>query len=406
MLVGRIVKELSETKRRTVDFKPLVDAGESIWIQSSKVILGNTGWSNQPFPAVPPADPTPLELQSITTINNATAVQVYVRGGTAGNVYTVQINVLGVTSLRIWTVEIGVQITGTVTAFPPSPALPSPANALAIGGGTMLGPLLLSEDPLSPGEAATKRYVDNYFGLFAADQASEAIARATEDTLLQNQVTGEVTRAEAAEAVNAAAINTEVTRATLLENSLSAGLSNEIVRAEAVEATLTSGLAAEIARAEAAEAVLTTAVTTGAASVSTETTRAEAAEAVLTSGLAAEVTARTNGDNTLTTNLAAEITRAEAAEAALTASIATLRAVSVGAGGSDTTDGTGHVRITFGTPFATACDAFLITVAGAGHYIISMVAQADRFGADVYSTNSATDAAIGPVGFYYVAYGH
>jgi len=86
-------------------------------------------------------------------------------------------------------------------------------------------------------------------------------------SMLQSNIDAEVTRATAAEGVNAAAIATETARATAAEGSLDTAIVNEIGRANAAEATLTSDLAAE--------------VTARIADVDAEETRALAAESAL-----------------------------------------------------------------------------------------------------------------------------
>jgi hypothetical protein len=402
-LVSRVVKETTDKVRRTVDFTPVFDVGETILeVQAVTITLGNTGWSTQPFPRVPPADPTPLKLDSTTVVNAATAVQVFLESGSPGNVYTVQGIVIG-TSTRVWTFEIGVQITGAPLVLPPPLPLPSTNDALPLGGGTMLGPLLLQADPTAPLGAATKQYVDTDMAVIVGDLASEATARAAEDVVLQNQITAEIARAEAAESTLTTNLAAEVTRAEAAEATNATAIATETTRAEAAEATLTTNLATEVARAEAAEATLTTSVGTLTTGLAAEITRAEAAESTLTTNLAAEVTRAEAAEATLTTNLANEITRAEAAEATLTSAVA---AIGNSKFGSTSTDGTGHVRITFGTPFPAATDAMTATVQGAGFFTLCITVQSDRFGADVYTSNSSTAAAEGPVNFSWIAFGH
>ena len=97
--------------------------------------------------------------------------------------------------------------------------------------------------------------------------AAETSARQAADTTLQSNIDAEVTRATAAEGVNAAAIAAETSRAIAAEGSLDTAIVNEIGRATAAEATLTSDLAAE--------------VTARIADVDAEETRALAAESAL-----------------------------------------------------------------------------------------------------------------------------
>ena len=141
-----------------------------------------------------------------------------------------------------------------------------------------------------------------------------------------------------------------------------------IVDEAAALATLTAGLAAEVTRATAAEAVLTAA------------------------------------DSTLANAITAEVTRAEAAEAALAASIAALGSTGLKSG-TGQTDGTGHVRITYGTPFATATDSAVATISAGGLLGIILSVTSDRFGVDVWSVWSYGTAAPS-TGFNYLASGH
>jgi hypothetical protein len=116
-----------------------------------------------------------------------------------------------------------------------------------------------------------------------------------------------------------------------------------------------------------------------ASAVAVETARAEAAEGVLT------------------TNLAAEVARAEAAEADLQTQIDAIP----GAGpagltvqGGTGNAGTGHVRITYGTPYAT-CISCVASPEGSGYTSISILMQFDNTGADIYvveSTNAPASA--------------
>lgn len=463
-LVGRIVKETTDTKRRTVDFAPVLDPNETITVQNIKVILGNTGWSNQPFPAVPPADPTPLVIASTTVINTSTAVQIEVNSGTPGNVYTVQGIIQGSSSGRVWTFEIGVQITGTSLALPPPLPNPSTQDALPIGGGTMLGPLYLFENPETAMEAVNKQYVDNSLAVFAGDLAAEATARMTEDNTLQAEITAETARAEAAEAALNSATYTLVLGAGL---SGTGGLSTGTMIMGGtvdVSGTIVSNWQSGVVTATGAgtyvdsntifgdwQPGLVTALGTGlainsgtiepnytAGALSTigagltlatgtleaswqvpigEITNLGTGLAVNTGTISAEwsagavssVVGGSISGGTLTVSSQTQEWTAgsiSALGAGLAISGTTLELTTTGTqGGSATTDGTGHVRITYGTPFATQTNAFIATVAGTGFFTLGIVAQADRFGADVYTSNSATAVSEGPVEFYWIATG-
>lgn len=138
--------------------------------------------------------------------------------------------------------------------------------------------------------------------------------------------------------------------------------------------------------------------------IGTETSRAVAAEGALNTAISSEASARTAADSTLTTNLAAEVSRAEAAEAALAASISGLSGTGLKSG-SGTTDGTGHVRVTYGSPFATATDAFVCTLDASGLLGITLSAAVDRFGADVWSVWTYGAAAPSTT-FFWMAIGH
>lgn len=137
--------------------------------------------------------------------------------------------------------------------------------------------------------------------------------------------------------------------------------------------------------------------------IGTETSRAVAAEGTLTTNLAAETSRAEAAETTLTTALNAEIARAEAAEAALSGGISGLG--STGAkSGTGTTDGTGHVRITYPAAYATATTAFVATLDAAGLLGITLSVAADRFGADVWSCWTY-GAAAPSTNFYWLAMG-
>lgn len=209
MLVGRVTKESTSIRRVIVPFSAVLDSGEVIQaVPSITVTTGESGWSVSPYTTVPVSDPTPLEVLSPTLVSSNTALQMLLTSGTPGVVYTVQFVADGSTSGRAWTCEIEVQISGQATSLPTPVNSATSLLALPLGGGTMLGPLYLSEDPQTPPEAATKRYVDSATATFTNDLADEQTARINADTTLQANITTEVTRAEAAEAALLADLNT------------------------------------------------------------------------------------------------------------------------------------------------------------------------------------------------------
>jgi hypothetical protein len=130
--------------------------------------------------------------------------------------------------------------------------------------------------------------------------------------------------------------------------------------------------------------------------------------AVLTAGAAAEVaaraaadtaeaTARAAADTVLTTAISTETTRALAAEAAIGATGIK--------SGTATTDATGHVRVTYATPFPAATDAAVVTRQATGFTIQNFVLTADRFGFDLWC---CTVIPVAPysAGVYWLATGH
>lgn len=170
MLLDRIVKETTDISRVILPLDDWLDDTEVIdAIISADISLGTTGWANTPFPpyaAPPPYDPTPLLFYSYTMEADNRTLIVFVNHGTPGNTYTCTF-VLAGTSARHFTFELGVEVSGTppVRATVALPVPPTQGSwALPITGGTMTGPLYLSEDPLYPTEAATKNYVDAVSG--------------------------------------------------------------------------------------------------------------------------------------------------------------------------------------------------------------------------------------------------
>lgn len=138
----------------------------------------------------------------------------------------------------------------------------------------------------------------------------------------------------------------------------------------------------------------TAALATLTAAIAAETTRATAAEATLTAA-----------DATLTAHLATEVTRATAAEAVLQAEITAISASGLKSGAGGPTDGSGHYRVTYAAPFATATDSFTVTLEAPGLLGIVLSVAADRFGADVWSVWTYGVAAPA-VNFFWLATGH
>jgi len=130
------------------------------------------------------------------------------------------------------------------------------------------------------------------------------------------------------------------------------------------------------------------------AAIAAETTRAQAAEAALTAA-----------DSILANAITAEVTRATAAEAVLQAEITAISASGLKSGNGGPTDGSGHIRITYAAPFATATDSFTVTLEAPGLLGIVLSVAADRFGADVWSV-WAYGAAAPAVNFFWLATGH
>lgn len=135
----------------------------------------------------------------------------------------------------------------------------------------------------------------------------------------------------------------------------------------------------------------------------------------------AEATTRASADTTLQGNINSEATtraNADAAEAAARAAAdaslqGQINALVPGAGpaaplligGEGLTDGSGHVRISFPTPFSTALTAFVGIPLAVAPIAVTVGATADLTGADVFVTEAATAAGI-PANFYWMALGH
>jgi hypothetical protein len=123
----------------------------------------------------------------------------------------------------------------------------------------------------------------------------------------------------------------------------------------------------------------------------------------------AEAVTRAAADAALSAALAAEIARAEAAEAALGARIDGLPAPASPGNvqGGVATISYGRCRVTFPTPFATACDGFVVTLGGDAAFVsFTFSAAPDRFGADVLCTVGGSGTPATSAGFYWLATGH
>jgi len=123
----------------------------------------------------------------------------------------------------------------------------------------------------------------------------------------------------------------------------------------------------------------------------------------------AEATARASADATLQANIDAETARAEAAEAALGARIDGLPAPNppvAAVGGEAALDASGHCRVTFGTPFASSCTAFVVTGAAVGVWSGAFnIANQDRFGCDVWGSIFGSRTPASGVAFFWMALG-
>jgi hypothetical protein len=123
-------------------------------------------------------------------------------------------------------------------------------------------------------------------------------------------------------------------------------------------------------------------------------------------------------DGNLRADLTAETNRAEAAEAALQAAIDAEKARAMAAEaalgatalpgmrvGQAASDSTGSVHVTFSTPFAAACDGVVAT-AGLNCWINPSALTASGFTATTTSPLFGGNWQKGPMGFWYIAFGH
>jgi hypothetical protein len=75
-------------------------------------------------------------------------------------------------------------------------------------------------------------------------------------------------------------------------------------------------------------------------------------------------------------------------------------------GGEANTDGSGHARITFPTPFSTACASFVACPAGNGYISITAIVTFDRTGADVWLTQAGSPIPKPTAAFTWLAIGN
>jgi hypothetical protein len=123
---------------------------------------------------------------------------------------------------------------------------------------------------------------------------------------------------------------------------------------------------------------------------------------------AAEQNARIAADNALGVRIDNETAARIAADNALGTRIDDLPPPPVASNvqGSDaTTDGSGHVRLTFPVPFSVECHSFVACPTGNGFYSVTLVTTKDRFGADVWATQAGSPIPK-QAGFNWVALGH
>ncbi len=142
-------------------------------------------------------------------------------------------------------------------------------------------------------------------------------------------------------------------------------------------------------------------------SIQVETDRALAAEQVLSDAIAAEVTVRETNVTDLQTALTTEANNRIAADADLQTQIDALTPSMVGAqAGAAAADSSGHVRVTFGTPFTTQCDGVSLTVRNGGFGSdTTNVENVDRFGFDAWFTQAGSPIPKPGLQFYWTAVG-
>ena len=141
--------------------------------------------------------------------------------------------------------------------------------------------------------------------------------------------------------------------------------------------------------------------------IETETDRAIAAEAALSAALGAEITVRETNVADLQTALIAEETERIAQDANLQTQIDALTPSMVGAqAGAAAADASGHVRVTFPTPFTSACDGVSVTIRNGGFGSDTyQVENVDKNGFDAWFTQAGSPIPKPGMQFYWTAVG-
>jgi hypothetical protein len=143
--------------------------------------------------------------------------------------------------------------------------------------------------------------------------------------------------------------------------------------------------------------------------IQVETDRALAAEQAIVNGLTiyattsalnAEISRAEAAETTLQSNIDAEKARAMAAEAALgTSSVSAMRV------GFGATDASGNASVTFSTPFPNSCDGVVAT-AGVDCWVNPTTRTAAGFSCTTSSPLFGGNWIKGPMGFFFIAFGH
>ena len=178
-------------------------------------------------------------------------------------------------------------------------------------------------DPTNPQDVATKNYVDLSAAALQSSLNTESSARTSGDNALSTSLTNEITRAGAAETTLQSNISAETSARQAADNTLTTNLNSEIATRTSQASTYlllngTRPMAAALGMD--GHAIQNVADPTNAQDVATKN-YVDNSSSTLQSALNTESSARTAGDNTLTTNLTNEITRAEAEETTLQSNI-------------------------------------------------------------------------------------
>lgn len=351
MLIGRISKETTDVNRVTLEFSKWLDPGGSIeTIQSSLISRDDSGWADVPPPWPLPDDITPLRFQTIGLIDGNTEVQMYLESGTPGNAYTVKI-IIWDTANRQLTVELGVEISG----YPPNPPIGETQlladGALSHLGGEMFGPLYLYADPLQPNEAANKNYIDTARRFLQGEIDTEVAARIAGDNGLWVAVTNEVNRATASEAALGIRIDNETNARVAGDNNLQTEINNEINARAAGDTNLQNEITAETNARIAADNTLQGHINT--ISLTPGPAGPQGPQGVPGSQGPAGSTGAAGADS---------------------------HSLQAGAG---STDGSGHGRVNFATPYSSP-PMLAITPKQAGSLLLVVNAVSDNNGCDVW----------------------